>query len=246
VPGLRICSLVALFVSSIGHSKSICPSGWIPLEEDACLLRGKSPEVLLYFHGLMAPDTKAMSYELRFISQSNRREFNVVALRGMPGLCDWDVTKLAFWCWPVTPNRMGEVEQVIERVNAVMSEARERIRKKLRSPFLMGYSNGGFFLSLLLAETSFENSGAIILNGGTLAGISFEPENKTPVLLIGAAQDAIQLPSMRALEEQLRTAQWRPKFRLRNGGHPQQIKDFNEAFLFAQRQTKLSLRETVP
>jgi predicted esterase len=239
LPSPRIFPLVALCVTSIAHSKSICPSGWIPLEEDACLLRGKSPEVLLYFHGLMAPDVKAMSYELSFISQSNRREFNVVALRGMPGLCDWDVTKLAFWCWPVTPNRMSEVEQLIERVDAVMSEARERIRKKLRSPFLMGYSNGGFFLSLLLAETSFKNSGAIILNGGTLTGITFESENKTPLLLIGAVQDAIQLPSMRALEEQLRAAQWMPTFRLRNGGHPQQVQDFNEAFLFAQQQTKL-------
>jgi hypothetical protein len=91
--------------------------------------------VLLYFHGLMAPDVKAMSYELSFISQSNRREFNVVALRGMPGLCDWDVTKLAFWCWPVTPNRMSEVEQLIERVDAVMSEARERIRKSSAARF---------------------------------------------------------------------------------------------------------------
>jgi predicted esterase len=138
----------------------------------------------------------------------------------------------------VVNTRLPEVGNVLLRAGRVMAGASKKTQKKFSDPFLIGYSNGGFFLSLVLAETKMKFSGAAVLNGGAVTGINFGLEQKQPVLLVAGKEDTFQLPRMTALNEQLKASQWTPEFKIRPGGHPQEVKDFDLIFEFAQRATQ--------
>ena len=74
----------------------------------------------------------------------------MIALRGTAGLCDWAAEYKQWWCWPTVKSREADTTAIVERVNTAVSEVETRLSRTLPAPLLVGYSNGGYFTSLLM------------------------------------------------------------------------------------------------
>ena len=211
-----------------------CPSGWDTLAGDACLLRGDAPGLIVYFHGMMAPSPKAFGWELSFLSVSaKKKRAPVVVLRGTAGLCDWSSEYTLWWCWPSVRTRLPEVGTALKRLDAVLIAAGQALARTLPAPLLVGYSNGGYFLTLVMGDTRARASGYVVINAGLVKDVSFPPERRQPTLLISGAGDAIQRPAMESLRATLGAAGWAPTWFLRDGSHPPELADFGRVLEFS-------------
>lgn len=211
-----------------------CPRGWQALEGPACLLAGDSPGVIVYLHGMLAPNDAAFSRELGFVAPAAKRaSMTVIAVRGEPGLCDWSKDYAAWWCWPTSRAREADTTKALARISGALSEAGKKLGRTLPPPLLAGYSNGGFFTSVLL-EHGFTVTAYAVLHGGLVNGVTIG-ERPRPILLVAAEGDTIQRPKMEAFRLALEARQWSPAFVLRKKEHPLELEDFEHLVTFAQR-----------
>lgn len=220
-----------------------CPPGWTSLEVGACLLPGSGPGVVAYLHGMLPPTTQAFHRELGSVTPAAKRSgTTVIALRGLAGLCDWAEDVKTWWCWPTSRSRVTEIQRTLDRLQAALGEAGARLDRPLADPLIAGYSNGGYFTSLLLERASVPATGFAVLHGGLVTGV--EPaERPRPVLLLAAEGDTIQRPAMELFRAVLERRQWVPAFQLRTKAHPLEPEDFDRLMAFAQR---LSWRRRPP
>ena len=225
--------VLSLFVALL-LTQAPCPAGWAPLASDACLLRGDAPGVIVYFHGMMAPSAKAFGWELSFLGVAPKKKRSpVVVLRGTPGLCDWSSEYTQWWCWPSVRARLPEVSATMKRLGGVLATAGQALGRSLPAPLLVGYSNGGYFLTLVMGDTRVRASGYVVINAGLVKDVSFAAEQRAPTLLISGAADAIQRPAMESLRATLNAAGWAPTWFLRDGSHPPELVDFGRVLDFA-------------
>ncbi|MDX2013342.1 MAG: hypothetical protein SFW67_24310 [Myxococcaceae bacterium] len=225
---------MSVFVLLVLSQLTPCPGGWEALDGDACLKRGKTPGVVVYFHGMLAPDPKAFARELGFVAPAaSKNAVSVVALRGVPGLCDWAAEYTTWWCWPTVRHRVEERRAIEGRVQLALEAAATRLGQTLARPVLAGYSNGGFFTSLLM-EADLEASGYVVLHAGQVSGVAV-PERPLPTLLVAAEGDRIQRPTMEAFRSALTERAWSPAFVLRPKEHPLELEDFEHLARFVTR-----------
>jgi predicted esterase len=127
------------------------------------------------------------------------------------------------------------VAEIIERLRAALEQAERSLHRRLPPPLLVGYSNGGFFTSLLRsAELDLPATGFALLHAGAVTGVTFSSRPR-PTLLIAAEGDTIQRPTMQALRAQLEQAGWSPAWVLRKKEHPLELEDFEHVMSFARR-----------
>lgn len=215
-----------------------CPKGWEALNGDACLLRGDADGLIVYFHGMMAPSPKTFAWELSFMTVAAKsRRVPIVVLRGTPGLCDWADEYRDWWCWPSVRSRLPEVGTALTRLGEVLVAAGKALGRPLPAPLLVGYSNGGYFLSLVMGDTKARASGYAVLHGGLVTGVTFAPERKRPTLLISATDDEVQRPAMESFRAVLDAAGWAPGWHVRKGSHPPEVEDFTRVLEFASKLT---------
>jgi predicted esterase len=215
-------------------SQTPCPRGWTELSGDACLLKGEAEGLIVYFHGMMAPTPRTLGWELSFISvAAKRRHVPVIVLRGTPGLCDWAADYKDWWCWPSARTRLPDVGTTLERLDGVLVAATQALGRPLPAPLFVGYSNGGYFLTMVMGDTKALASGFVVMNGGPVKGVAFLPERRAPTLLISGVDDTIQRPAMESLRATLESAAWTPSWFLRKGSHPPEPEDFARVLEFA-------------
>ena len=228
--------LLAVVLSQV----SLCPPGWEPLSTPGCFKRGAGPGVIVYLHGMMAPNEKLFSRELGFIAPAAKKaDVTVIALRGTAGLCDWAAEYKQWWCWPTVKSREADTTAIVDRVNTAVSEVETRLSRTLPAPLLVGYSNGGYFTSLLMEPERLSVTGFVVMHGGLVTGVTIG-ERPKPTLLIAAEGDTIQRPAMETFRAALEQRQWSPAFVLRKKEHPLELEDFEHVMSFARR---LSWRE---
>lgn len=212
----------------------LCPPGWEPLEENACLRRGARPGVVVYLHGMLPPEPSRFARELELLSPAAARaSVPVIALRGEPGLCDWSSEYTTWWCWPSSRAKGAAVSALGLRLEAAVKAAARRLERPLPPPLIAGYSNGGYFASLLM-EAPVSASGYAVLHAGLVTGVTL-PERPKPVLLVAAEGDGVQRPGMEAFRATLEQARWTPAFVLRKNAHPLEPEDFDHLMGFATR-----------
>lgn len=225
--------LASVIVFVVGQTLA-CPRGWQALSTPACLHEGTSPGVVVYLHGMMAPTDQQFARELSFITPAaTRASMTVIAVRGVAGLCDWSKDTTSWWCWPSVRTRERETAEALERISAAVSEAEQRLSRPLPSPLLAGYSNGGYFTSIVM-ERPFPVTGYAILHGGLVSGVTIG-ERPRPVLLVAAEGDTIQRPAMETFRATLEQRLWTPAFTLRKKAHPLELEDFDVLMRFARR-----------
>ncbi len=221
-------------VATLLLSLAPCPPGWDALPGEACLLPGDAAGLIVYFHGMMAPAPQPFGWELSFLSAAPKsKRAPVVVLRGTPGLCDWSSDYATWWCWPSARARLPAVGATLTRLGPVLVAAGERLGRPLPAPLFVGYSNGGYFLNLVMADTHAQASGYVVINAGGVKGVSFPAERRRPTLLISGAGDTVQRPGMEALRATLQTAGWAPTWFSREGAHPPELADFGRVLDFA-------------
>lgn len=211
-----------------------CPKGWQALSTPACVLEGQSAGVVVYLHGMMAPTEQQFARELSFITPAAKRtSMTVIAVRGAAGLCDWAPDYKTWWCWPSVRTRERETKDAIDRIASAIAETEQRLSRKLPPPLLAGYSNGGYFTSVLM-ERELPVTGYAVLHGGLVSGVTVG-ERPKPVLLVAAEGDTIQRPAMETFRAALEQRQWTPAFVMRKHEHPLELEDFEQVMAFARR-----------
>ncbi|MBL8917912.1 MAG: hypothetical protein JNJ54_03555 [Myxococcaceae bacterium] len=224
-----LTSLVSLLAAA-----SPCPAGWEPLTSPGCFRRGEGPGVVLYLHGMLAPNERAFARELGFITPAAvEAQLTLIAPRGAPGLCDWAPEYKDWWCWPSAKGREPDTTIIIERLVESIAEVERRLDRRLPAPLIAGYSNGGYFTSLLM-EGRLPATGFAVLHGGLVSGVTLD-ERPRPILLVAAEGDTIQRPGMEAFRRALTERHWTPAFVLRKKEHPLELEDFTHLASFARR-----------
>lgn len=226
--------MTSLVLSVLLAQSSPCPPGWEALEAPGCFRRGQGPGLVLYLHGMLAPNERAFARELGFIAPAAAKaQLTVIAPRGTPGLCDWAPEYKDWWCWPSVKGREPDTSAIVERLAAAIAEVARRMERTLPPPLIAGYSNGGYFTSLLM-EGRLPATGFVVLHGGLVTGVTID-ERPRPTLLIAAEGDLIQRPAMETFRKALTDRHWTPAFVLRKKEHPLELEDFEHLTSFARR-----------
>jgi len=214
----------------------MCPPAWEPLPGDACLLDGEKRGLAVYFHGMTAPTLQALGVELSLMERVPRnRRTPVVVLKGRGGLCDWAPEVRAFWCWPTARSQLTEVRLVTARLKEVLAAASVRLGRHHPRPVpvLSGYSNGAYFLTMVMGDTEVPAAGWVLMHGGPVTGVVYRRDRERPTLLLAAAEDNIQRPAMESLKAKLDDVGWPSTLVVRPGAHPPELEDYQRLFDFA-------------
>ena len=126
--------------------------------------------------------------------------------------------------------------KIIDRIGAAVTEVETKLERTLPSPLVVGYSNGGYFTSLLMEPERLTVTGFVVLHGGLVTGVTLE-ERPKPTLLVAAEGDTIQRPAMETFRAALEQKKWSPAFVLRKKEHPLELEDFEHVMAFARRLT---------
>jgi poly(3-hydroxybutyrate) depolymerase len=208
----------------------VCPKALQPLE-DACVVVPRKPAALVvYFHGML-PGTTDWSRvrELSLLgAEAKRRSVALVALRGEQGLCAWSADVKQHWCWPCDRSQLPDVGRTLERLGRVLP----KLGVALPAPVFAGFSNGGYFTTLIASDTAAEAAGYVVMHAGNVTGQSFPAERARPTLLLGATKDTFQLPTMKRLSSMLDEAKWPARLSVREGVHEVTPADVKELFDF--------------
>ena len=198
---------------------------------------GKDTPLVLYLHGMYPPDApqQAHAQERRLAAQAEGLGVAVLAPRGLPGLCDWSPEFSHWLCWPTAQRQLPRVQEILDRLAPQLRHTSARLGRSSMSPVVVGYSNGGFFATVIASHTRLPVSGYAILHGGGVEPMLFPEERMAPVLLVAAEDDAAQAPRMKALHARLDEAGWPHEFGIRPGGHALSDEDLVRALTFAGR-----------
>ncbi|MBL8955059.1 MAG: hypothetical protein JNK82_30060 [Myxococcaceae bacterium] len=211
-----------------------CPGGYRPIG-GACVLVPEKPSALVvYFHGMLPGDVDwSRARELSLLgAEAKKRNVALVALKGEPGLCAWADDVKRHFCFPSDTSQAALVRGPLERLQRVLDEV--KLPARLPAPVFAGFSNGGYYVTLVAAATSAEASGYVVMHAGPVTGLSFEqPERARRTLLLGATRDAVQLPGMKRLASMLEAAKWPVKFTVHDGVHEVTAADVKALIDFA-------------
>jgi predicted esterase len=225
--------------------EDFCPRGFVALAGDGCLA---APEhfvpghLILYFHGMLPPDLKSPRELSLLWREARARGYAVVALRGDAGLCPWGDFS-AWSCFPSDRSQLPRVNKVLERLDAVLAVVKAQLKTpELGTPFVAGFSNGGYFSTMLLSDTRFEARAWAVLHAGGVTGQRFPPERRGPVLLVVATEDTEQAPGMRTLAATLREGGWPVTMGERDGAHEVREDDAQAVMDFFEAQRRQAVR----
>lgn len=200
-----------------------CPEGFAALPGEACISvpTQSNERVIVYFHGmLVSPWATKAKWELGQLARAALpRGYTVVALRGQKGLCNWSDESRQSFCWPNGLRQQELIQPIIDRLRDALAEASKLARAKLKPPFIVGFSNGGFLVALIASDTRLGVSAYAIAHGGPVIGQGFPPWRRRPMLLLAANGDSAHYPRMKLLSQMLGEDRWESTFSVREGVH---------------------------
>jgi predicted esterase len=218
-----------------------CPLGYQQLSPGACLAAPKEPAALVvYLHGMFEPGKlpKRTNEFVTLSAVAAKKRVAVLALFGEVGLCYWSKDALRSRCWP------NDLALQKERAAPLQTRIEEALRQSrgvvgdLGRPWLMGFSNGGYGVAMLLSETALDAEGYVVAHGGELTGMKYARERMRPTLLLAAKADYMMQGSMKRLARGLDDARWPYTFTWREGVHELNEEDANCAIEFVTAQRK--------
>ncbi len=187
--------------------------------DDACVVTPEKPSALvIYFHGMLPGATDwSRARELSLLgAEAKKRGVALVALKGEQGLCAWGDDVKQHWCFPSDKSQLPDVGRTLERLGQVLLHVK---LPKLPPPVYAGFSNGGYFVTLVASDSKAEASAWVVMHAGNVTGQSFPAERARPTLLLGASRDTYQLPTMKRLKGMLDEAKWPATMSVREGVH---------------------------
>jgi predicted esterase len=182
----------------------------------------------VYLHGRYARDAASdeIDRQRRLAARAKARGFAVVVLRGQLGACTGQGLS-AWFCWP-----NGQPDEVIAALLRSWNQTLDLARARARSPalYLLGFSNGGYFVGLLATRGLLDASAFVIAHGGPVEPLR-AIGNKRPMLLLSADDDVAQDDMIR-FDEELAREGWDHESYARFGGHGLTDEDIDSAIAF--------------
>jgi predicted esterase len=214
----------------------------VQVDPGACLAvdlsKFKPGRLVVYFHGVVERPER-VEPELRALAdEAVPHGFAVLALIGQKGLCNWGGDWEHWNCWPTDLSQRPDVERLAQRIQGSVAEAGRRLGGAPGPPFLTGFSNGGFFVTMLASETALDAAGYAVFHGGPVTNQSFPASRARPFLLVMARQDTIQLPKMKVLADRLKSGGWATEQFTRDGEHELRREDAKAAIAFFETQLR--------
>jgi predicted esterase len=191
--------------------------------------------LLVYLHGRHSPALVAEENErqARVARMGNARGYAVLALRGVQGECTQ--TELAeWWCWPSNPRNAEHGADFVSRFQPSLAAARARIGAG--PTMLLGFSNGGYFASLIATRALHPFDAVAIAHAGPVPP-THAPAGAAalPPLLLLTADDDLSDGEMRQLDDELTRERWGHELVAREGGHALLDWDVDMALTFFTR-----------
>ena len=194
-----------------------CAPGLEPIEGGACFASPHEPQgLIVYLHGRYTPETQneELERQARVARLAGARGFSVVAFRGKQGACI-GAELATYWCWPSNERTQDAGVETVAAWDLALRTAEVRIGKTAR--YLLGFSNGGYFATLIATRSLLALDAIAIVGAGPV-----EPTRalgpKTPLLLVTADEDGA-LDDMLRLEAELVHESWPHVFTSREGRH---------------------------
>jgi predicted esterase len=182
----------------------------------------------VYLHGRYAKDAAfdETDRQRRLAARATARGFAVVALRSQLGACTGP--GLSTWfCWPSTqPN--DAIVAFVRSWNQALDAAQTRSRSPAR--YLLGFSNGAYFVGLVATGGLFDASAYVIAHGGPIEPVRAIGD-KRPMLLLSADDDVAQDDMIR-FDQELAREGWERESYARLGGHALTDEDIDSAIAF--------------
>lgn len=213
-----------------------CAGGFEPIAGGGCYARPQETDepraLLVYLHGRYAEETTRdeMNRQLRLGRQASRRGYAVLALRGMQGQCT-DPQLAAWWCWPSNERNAGDGPAFVARWAVALADAERRASPTRH--VLLGFSNGGYFASLIASRALVPFDAIAVAHGGPVAPM--RPAGARPPMLLVDADDDPSSPEVLHLASDLREAAWPYEMVIREGGHDLTDWDIDMALTFFDR-----------
>ncbi len=226
------------------NATSWCAEG-LELLSDGCFAAPAEPKgtvtMVVYLHGRYAPDTvrEELDRQARVAKLATARGFAVLALRGARGECTSTEFK-DYWCWPSNERNASDGPAFVERWEAPIADARERLGAGPN--VLLGFSNGGYFAELIVKRSLARFDSVAIAHGGPIAVEPVRGEGSAPPVLLITADDDPSDPEMIRLDDELTRTRWPHALVAREGGHALPDWDIESALTFFTR----ALRERLP
>jgi predicted esterase len=212
-----------------------CAPGYEPIAGGCLALQasasGPQP-VLIYLHGRYARDAagEEMDRQRRLAAKALAGGLAVLALRGRLGECT--APELSSWfCWPSNEHNADDALAVVHEWTGAIEEAHRRAGSRTR--FVLGFSNGGYFASLLATRGLFDAEAFVIAHGGPVDPIG-APARRAPLLLLSADEDVAQ-DDMILLDGELTREHWPHDSYARSGAHGLTDEDIEAAIAFFAR-----------
>lgn len=188
--------------------------------------------VIVYLHGRYPPEraSEELARQSTVARLATSRGYAVLALRGLQGECTQsDLTD--WWCWPSNERNAADGPAFVARWSVAMAETERRVGKGPR--WLLGFSNGGYFASLIASRALYPFDAIAVAHGGPVSPMHPVAERR-PMLLVTADDDPSDDEMIR-LDADLSRERWPHAFVSREGGHALPEWDVEMALTFFRR-----------
>jgi len=222
-----------------------CAPGLEPIAGGGCFAgsRAQGGSLIVYLHGRYSNETapQEMARQSRVARMANARGFSVLALRGRQGQCS--APEFAeYFCFPSNERNQEAGAPTVASWAEALAEAEARAGRTPR--YLLGFSNGGYFATLIATRALMDFDAIAIAGAGPV-----EPTRahgaKKPILLITADED-VSATSMMQLDDELTRESWPHAIVTRDGGHELLESDIDAALTFFVRLRTEKLPFSVP
>jgi poly(3-hydroxybutyrate) depolymerase len=221
----------------ISSDSSFCASELTALERGGCfappMFTRKPTTLVVYLHGRYheANFAEELDRQSRLARLATERGFAVLALQGEQGECTSD--ELADWtCWPSNEHNAQDGPVFVARLSAAVEAVRARIGQGPN--VLLGFSNGGYFATLIATRALAPFDAVVVAHAGPVPPTA--AHGKTPPMLLITADDDASDPDMRRLDDELtRLAAWPHVLVAREGSHGLPDWDLDIALTFFAR-----------
>ncbi len=157
-----------------------CPEGLQPIAGGCfapALATARASGLLVYLHGRYGPEgaNEERERQTRVARTGSARGYAVLALRGAQGQCT-DPQLATWWCWPSNERSLAAGPAFVARFEAALAEAERRAGKGRR--VLLGFSNGGYFASMIASRALVPFDAVVVAHAGPVAPM--HPAGATP------------------------------------------------------------------
>jgi predicted esterase len=208
------------------------------LSNDVCF-HGEPPEdgrrtLVIFLHGLVKEGAGWQHNQQRGIIRGGKRQgFSVITPRGVTGISRHGDDMVA---WPTgMAARNKHEKRLLAQWSKAIEEAEEKIGEPFDEVFAVGFSNGAYYASSLLARAPFDIDGYAVFAGGT-AYTPQKPSRRAPVF-VGICSKDSTAKHARKLVKLLKKHKWPHKAESRRVGHMMADKHLDHAIAYLRAQT---------